>query len=84
MKLTKKIASLFLTAALVVGTTVTAFAAPNDDVIQALKDAKIPQTYIIQAENYLKTTTLTAEQATAVRGQVAAAQKVMTDAKHSC
>jgi len=80
MKLTKKIASLFLTAALVVGTTVTAFAAPNDDVIQALKDAKVPQTYIIQAENYLKTATLTADQATAVKAQISVAQKVMKDA----
>jgi len=80
MKLTKKIASLFLTAALVVGTTVTAFAAPNDEVIQTLKDAKVPQTYIIQAENYLKTTTLTAEQVTAVKAQISVAQNVMKDA----
>ena len=37
MKLTKKLTTLFLTLALVIGTSVTAFAAPNDDVIAACK-----------------------------------------------
>ena len=63
MKLTKKLTTLFLTLALVIGTSVTAFAAPNDDIIAALKSAKVPATYIIQAENYLKTTTITEAQA---------------------
>jgi hypothetical protein len=80
MKFTKKIASLVLTAALVLGTSVTAFAATNSDVIQALKDANVPATYIIQAENYLKTKTLTTEEVTAVKAQLAVAEKVMTDA----
>lgn len=77
MKLRKKLVTLALSLSLVLGTSVTAFAAPNDDVIQALKDAKIPQSYITQAENYLKTTTLTAAQATAVQAQVTKAADVM-------
>lgn len=77
MKLSKKLAGLVLTASLVFGTSVTAFAAPNDDVIQALKDAKVPQTYLIQAENYLKTTTVTAAQATSVKSEITKAADVV-------
>jgi hypothetical protein len=77
MKLSKKLAGLVLTASLVLGTSVTAFAAPNDDVIQALKDAKAPQTYIIQAENYLKTNTITAAQATSVKAEITKANDVL-------
>ena len=77
MKLSKKLAGLVLTASLVLGTSVTAFAAPNDDVIQALNDAKVPQTYIIQAENYLKTTTITAAQATSVKAEITKANDVL-------
>lgn len=69
MKLTKRLTTLFLTLALVLGTSIIALAAPNDDTIAALRAAKVPETYIIQAENYLKTTTLTAEEATAVVSQ---------------
>jgi hypothetical protein len=70
MKLTKKLSTLLLTATLVVSASITAFAAPNDDTITALKNAKLPTTYIIQAENYLKTRTLTADESTAVITQV--------------
>lgn len=78
MKLSKKMASLFLTAAIVVGTSVATLAAtPNDDVISALKDAKVPATYLIQAENYLKTTTITADQAAAVRAEINSASEVV-------
>lgn len=70
MKLSKKLTTLVLAAGLVLGTSVTAFAAPNDEVISALKAAKVPETYVIQAENYLKTNTLTEAQATAVKTQV--------------
>jgi hypothetical protein len=76
MKISRKLTSLCLTAAIMIGTSVTVFAAPNDDVITALKDAKVPQTYIIQAENYLKTTTITAAQATIVKTQINAAAEV--------
>jgi hypothetical protein len=76
MKFSNKLASLFLTAAIVVGSTVTAFAATNDEVIKALKDAKVPATYIIQAENYLKTTELTAEEVTAVKSQISTVEKI--------
>lgn len=70
MKLSKVLTSLFLTMAIVIGISVTAFAAPNDDVITALKNAKVPATYVIQAENYLKITTLTADQAASVIAQI--------------
>lgn len=77
MRLTKKLTTLFLTLALVIGTSVTAFAAPNDDVITALENAKVPATYIIQAENYLKTTTITAAEATAVISEITKANDVL-------
>ena len=77
MKFTRKITTLLLTLALVVGTSVTAFATPNDDAITALKNAKVPETYIIQAENYLKTTTLTAEESTAVVAQITEAAAIL-------
>lgn len=77
MKLSKKFTTLFLTLALVVGTSITAFATPNDDTINALKNAKVPTTYIIQAENYLKTNTLTAEQSVAIIARITAAVKVL-------
>jgi hypothetical protein len=77
MNLSKKFTTLFLTLALVVGTSITAFAAPNDDTIAALKNAKVPATYIIQAENYLKTNTLTADQSVAVVAQITDAGNVI-------
>jgi LPXTG-motif cell wall-anchored protein len=55
----------------------TAFATPNDDAITALKNAKVPETYIIQAQNYLKTTTLTAEESTAVVAQITEAAAIL-------
>lgn len=77
MKLSKSLTSLVLSASLVIGSSVTAFAGtPNEDVIQALKDAKVPATYLIQAENYLKTTTLTADQAAAVKTEITSASAV--------
>jgi hypothetical protein len=81
MKLSKKITTLFLSAALVLGTSVTALADSNEDVIKALKDAKMPETYIIQAENYLKTRELTAEEASAVKAQIVVADKVLDNSK---
>lgn len=80
MKLSKKLVSLFLTVAFVLGISITAFAAPNDDVIAALENAKVPATYIIQAENYLKTTTLTAAQSTAVIEQITIVEAIIADA----
>lgn len=80
MKLTKKLTTLFLTLALVIGTSVTAFAAPSDDVITALKNANVPATYIIQAENYLKTTTITEAEATAVIAEITKANAVLDEA----
>jgi uncharacterized protein VirK/YbjX len=77
MNLSKKFTTLFLTLALVVGTSITAFATPNDDTITALKNAKVPATYIIQAENYLKTNTLTADQSVAIVAQITEAGNVL-------
>jgi hypothetical protein len=77
MKLRRKLTTLLLTLALVVGTSVIAFATPNDDAITALKNAKVPETYIIQAENYLKTTTLTAAESTAVVAQINEAAAIL-------
>jgi hypothetical protein len=78
MKLTKKLTTLFLTLSLTIGTSIVAFAAPNDDVISSLRNAKVPETYIIQAENYLKTTTLTEAQSTAVIAEISQAVAVVT------
>jgi hypothetical protein len=79
MKFSKRLASLFFTAALVVGTSFTVLAAPNDDVIKALKDAKVPATYLIQAENYLKTRELTTEEVSAVKAQISSVDKIVKD-----
>lgn len=80
MKLSKKLASMVVAASIVLGTSVTAFAAPNDDVISALKNAKVPATYLIQAENYLKNNTLTADQASAVTSKINDAASVLKTA----
>lgn len=66
----KQISSLILTLGLVAGISQAAFAAPNDDVLATLKNSNIPSTYITKAENYLKTITLTADQASAVTTQI--------------
>ena len=77
MKFTKKLSTLLLARSLTVGTSITAFATPNDDAIAALKNAKVPATYVIQAENYLKTTTLTADQSAAVIAQITEANAIV-------
>lgn len=53
MKLSKKLLSLLVTATLVVGTSITAFAATNSDVITALKNAGADSNTITAATNYL-------------------------------
>jgi len=77
MKLTKKLTTLILTLSLVIGTSITVFAAPNDDVIAALKNANVPSTYVIQAENYLNTTTLTSAESSAVIAKIADAKSIV-------
>ena len=77
MKFTKKLTTLLLALSLTVGTSITAFATPNQDAIAALKNAKVPATYVIQAENYLKTTTLTADQVAAVVEQITEANAIV-------
>ena len=77
MNLTKKLTTLILSLSLVIGTSITVFAAPNDDVIAALKNAKVPTTYVIQAENYLNTTTLTAAESAAVIAKISDAKSIV-------
>lgn len=77
MRIKKLLSVVTLTLALILGTSVMAFAAPNDDVITALKNANVPESYIIQAENYLKNNTLTAAQASAVEAQITKAADIM-------
>jgi hypothetical protein len=79
MKFSKRLTSLFLTATLIVGTSFTVLAAANDDVIKALKDAKVPATYIIQAENYLKTKEITTAQADSIKSQIAKVDQIVKD-----
>jgi ABC-type transport system substrate-binding protein len=80
MKKFQLAATLMLTAVILFSMAATAFAASNDDVITALKDAKIPETYIIQAENYLKTRELTSDEVGAVITQINKAAAVMDEA----
>lgn len=77
MKLKRLFSIVTLTLIFVLSTSVMVFAAPNDDVITALKNADVPESYIIQAENYLKNNTLTAAQADAVEVQITKAVDIM-------
>ncbi|GIM30251.1 hypothetical protein CPJCM30710_29170 [Clostridium polyendosporum] len=70
MKKLRLLVSTLAVATLVVGTSVTAFAKPKDDVVKALKQAKAPDVYIIKTENYLKTNTLTEAQTKEVVSQI--------------
>ena len=80
MKLLKNSVILLLTFILTFSMVATAFAAPNSDVIQALEDAKVPKTYIIQAENYLKTCELTQAEADAAIIQIKKAADIIEKA----
>lgn len=80
MNLGRKLSIMILAVSMLLGTSITVFATPNDDVIAALKAAKVPTTYITQAENYLKTRTLTASEASAVTTQITTAKNVMNTA----
>lgn len=80
MKLSKKLLSGIVAASLVIGTSITAFAATNDDIISALKNAKVPQTYLIQAQNYLNSANVTSDQANTVVSKINSAAAVMSAA----
>ena len=77
MKIAKKFATLVLSLCMVLGASSMALAAPNDDVISALKANHVPGDYVIQAENYLKNHTLTAAQADAVIAQIEKVDDIM-------
>ena len=77
MKIAKKLSTLVLSLCMVFGASSMALAAPNDDVISALKANHVPNDYIIQAENYLKNHTLTDAQADAVIDQIEKANGIM-------
>lgn len=63
MKMRRLAIVLALMIAFLFSMAASASAAGNKDVIQALKDAKVPEFYIIHAENFLKTRELTSEEA---------------------
>ncbi len=77
MKIAKKLSTLVLSLCMVFGASSMALAAPNDDVISALKANHVPNDYIIQAENYLKNHTLTDAQADAVIDQIEKVNDIM-------
>lgn len=79
MKLKKLIVCAMATL-MVAASTLTAFAAEltaeEKDIIAALQDAGVPAEYVTQAENYLAKddVVVTAEQATAIKSEIAAAK----------
>lgn len=77
MSIRKRLFGLALATSIIAASSVTAFAATEADVIKALKDANVPETYIIKAENYLKTVDLTEAQATSVNAEVKKAADIM-------
>jgi len=80
MKIAKKLSTLILSLLMVFGASSMALAAPNDDVISALKANHVPQDYIIQTDNYLKNHTLTKSQSDAVIVQIEKANSIMVAA----
>jgi hypothetical protein len=80
MKIAKKLSTLVLSLIMVLGASSMALAAPNDDVVSALKANHVPQDYIVQAENYLKNHTLTASQSEVVIAQIEKANGIMVAA----
>lgn len=72
----KLISTLVLSVVLVFATCITAFAAPKDDVLAALKSAGISADYVSKAEAYLNTVTITSAQAQAVTSNIEAAKAI--------
>lgn len=72
----KIISTLVLSVVLVFATCITAFAAPKDDVLAALKSAGIDASYVAKAEAYLNSVTITPAQAQAVISNVDAAKAI--------
>lgn len=70
----KKVLSVALTILVIVMSfTAVVSAAPVDDVIKALQDAKVPAAYVEQARSYFAANAITADQATAIVANVKAA-----------
>lgn len=80
MKLGKKIATLALSLAMVAVSASTVFASPKEDIVKALKDAKVPKTYVIQAENYMKTNDISTESAEIIKTQVEKVDSILKEA----
>lgn len=59
--------------------TVTSAATTTSDVIAALKDSKIADTYITQAESYLSSVTVTSEQADAIIARIDNVKEIVGD-----
>lgn len=70
----KKILVLALSAIMVFAMSITAFAATENDIIEALRNAGIAQQYITQAEKFLADNDVSATQADAVITQINAAK----------
>ena len=80
MRILKRLAPLAV-AATVLASSTTVFAATQADVVKALKGAGVPEVYVIKAENYFKTNTLTEAQSSAVVAEVNEAKDIVQKAK---
>ena len=70
----KKVLSVALTILVIVMSfAAVVSAAPVDDVIKALQDAKVPAAYVEQARSYFAANPLTADQASAIIANIEAA-----------
>ncbi|NTW70815.1 MAG: hypothetical protein HGA49_01050 [Eubacteriaceae bacterium] len=80
MKSLRKLTTALLALLLTFGIATPAFAASESDIISALKDAKMPQTYIIQTENYLNANEVTSAQADTIIAEIKKADAIMAAA----
>lgn len=71
----KKITTLVLSLVLVLAMSITAFAATNNEVLDALKKAGVSGDYLTQAEAFLADNQLTDAELTAVKNHIDAAAK---------
>ena len=75
----KKITTLVLSLVLVLAMSITAFAATNNEVLDALKKAGVSGDYLTQAEAFLADNKLTDAELTAVKNHIDTAASVTVD-----
>ncbi len=75
----KKLSVLVLSLIMMLAMSITAFAATEDDIINALKEAGVPDTYVDLAEQYLANNDVDAEQADAAIAEIKAAKETAGD-----